>query len=129
MNKTTFHQSSQSAILDAQTAQLTLARDQAKNFIHGDTQFDPNILQRLGSAGISHFLQEVRAHGVAFNHPPVPYRTRKTETPSPHHPIPHGWKNQRHAEPAWIVRAITYGSIAGLGLVTASSAGFIIFNS
>jgi hypothetical protein len=129
MDKTTFHQSSQSAILDAQTARLTLARDQANNFINGDTQFDPNILQRLDSAGFSHFLKAVRTHGVAFNHPPAPDLTRKTKAPSPDHPIPYGWKNQRHAEPAWIFRAIIYGSIAGIGLVAASSAGFIMFNA
>ena len=83
MDKTTFHQASQSAILDAQTARLTLARDHAKNFIHGDTQFDPNILQRLGSAGISLFIKEVRAHGVALTHSPAPDRTYKSETSIP----------------------------------------------
>ncbi|MET3105428.1 hypothetical protein AAKU58_000237 [Oxalobacteraceae bacterium GrIS 1.18] len=128
MDKTTFQQFSQAAILEAKSTRLTLIRNQAENFINGDAQFDPKILHRLGSAGIAIFLKQVRESGVVVHHTPVSDRATKTESPSPHLIKPPGWGHQRRAEPVWIVRAIAFGFASGLGLIITGTVGFFLFN-
>jgi hypothetical protein len=125
MDKHTFAHTTKLAIGEGHAARQSLANHQAHYFLNNHAHFDPRVLQRLGSAGLTTFLRTLQTQGIAVDQPSlstIPQRRDASSTLS----TTRGWADQRRKEPAWWLRAIMRGTLTGLGLVLAGTLSFII---
>lgn len=127
MNKEEFRKQARSAIGDGSRARAGIAQAQAKEFLAKSSEFDPRVLQKLGSSGLKHFLCSIDQSNL------LAQSAIETSSEKPTESLRWngkslGWGNQRRNEPLWTIRALVYGLSAGLMLLALSSTLLKIIN-
>lgn len=113
MNRSQFSKTANAAINEGRIARKALAEHNAKRFLRGASEFDPQSLTKLGSAGMRRFIEIVQASGTPVDYPPENTHAQAAPpSPDPGNTT-HGWVAQQCSEPNWAIRAMTYGIFTG----------------
>lgn len=114
MDRKTFKEATQSVIKHGESEKIILAKRYAVSFINGNAQFNPIDLEKLGQAGLDHFLEAVGSNGVKFSKLSRSNSASEQQQHKPSDAIFPGWRNQRRSESSLLPHALAWGISTGL---------------
>ena len=127
MSREEFHKQALSVINDGAKARAGIAQAQANKFLSQSVDFDPRVLQKLGSSGLRHFLSTID-HSNLLAESDIEKSSEKPIETSSQNGESFGWSKQRRSEPLWIIRALIYGLSTGFILLALSTTTLKIIN-
>ena len=119
MSNKRFFESARAAIEDAEKARQESVRNLATTFLRSGADFDPLALERLGTAGLAAFLDDVGLDIQTGNHAKGARLASRSKPPGNRKIGQMGWQALRRKEPVWGIRAI------GMGIASGSSIAII----